>query len=120
MAKRKLTDVQTVYIDAKREHLTTAELSKILGFTEKAIQEYLDSNPVVAVEKAATPHTTESKKEDETLGIKPQFITKTQNGKSGISICTPQASDVGDLVRKTRKTSQSNKFKTCTTKIKDE
>lgn len=117
MAKRKLTEVQTVYIDNKRGQLNAAELSKILGFTEKAIQEYMDANPIESIQKEASQTASEIQKE-EPQGIVPQFITKTGNGKSGVAICTPQASEVGDFVRQNRKSKPNSKFNDCTTKVK--
>jgi len=118
MAKRKLTEVQTVYIDTKRGQLNASELSKILGFTEKAIQEYMDANPVVVENKPAQPATAEIKQEEDPNVIKPNFINTTGNGKSGVAICTPQASEVGDFVRQNRKKAPNTKFNGCTTKIK--
>jgi hypothetical protein len=120
MAKTKLNDVATTYIDAKREVLNAAELAKILGYTQKAIQSYLDSHPKVEQAPVVTEHTTESKQPPVSgpEPIKPQFINRTQNGNAGIAICTPQASELSDAIRQNRKTKGGSKFKECTTIIK--
>lgn len=120
MAKTKLNDVATTYIDAKRDVLNAAELAKILGFSQKAVQSYLDKNPKVEQPAVVTQHTTESKQTpvDGPEPIKPQFINRTQNGNAGIAICTPQASELSDAIRQNRKSKGGTKFQECTTTIK--
>lgn len=120
MAKTKLNDVATTYIDAKRDVLNATELAKTLGFSVKAIQTYLDTHPKVEPSPVVTEHTTESKQAPVSgpEPIKPQFINRTQNGNSGISICTPQASELSDAIRQNRRSYRGTKFNDCTTKIK--
>ncbi len=120
MAKTKLTDVATTYIDAKREVLNASELAKILGYTTKVVQNYLDNTAKVVQPPVVTEHTTESKQPPVSgpEPIRPQFINRTQNGNAGISICTPQASELSDAIRQNRKTKGGTKFKDCTTPIK--
>jgi hypothetical protein len=120
MAKTKLNDVATTYINAKRDALNAAELAKILGYSQKAIQSYLDAHPKEVETPVVTGHTTESKQPpvDGPEPLKPQFINRTGNGNAGIAICTPQASELSDAIRQNRRAKGGTKFNDCTTNIK--
>jgi len=126
---RKLNDVAEVYITQRHKYLSIKQLSDVLNVTEGTVEKFVKAITTVA-EKVEEK--IEEKVEKLTGVANAPFPIKPNFGKSkdimenhpnavggydGPTIMTPQASEIGDEVKKGRK-AQLGKYSDCIKKCK--
>lgn len=104
------------YIEENHEKISVEELAKITGVTVRTVKKYIENIPPKPVEKEKKyDGITDSQSSTPKVGLKPNFVHKTENGRN-VTIMTQQASEVSDELRTPGKT----RFSDCVTKAKNE
>ena len=99
MAKSKpLSEVDRIYIEAKRDTTSPKDIAKALGRTTATISSFLEEHPRPAPQPVVEPAPQHLQNTAPVEPLKPQF---GHNEKyKGLAVLTEQASEVSDLVRK--------------------